>query len=246
MSNGGFIMKKMHTLIFAHRGASGLVPFENTIDAFQKAIEVGADGIELDIRKTSDNVIIVNHNPTIGEMTISDHTFEELQAMAKQIGFTIATLEETLIYCKGKIFLDIEFKEAGYEQQALDLILSHLSLKEFYIRSFNKDCLKALKAINPEVFTILLMCPKDKKFKSIKPVTYPKDQIKEVGANGVSPYQKAMLFGYIKRMHRLGYPVSAWTVNEEKDMEKWLRKGIDCIINNYPDKALALRYKYEK
>ena len=93
MSNGGFIMKKMHTLIFAHRGASGLVPFENTIDAFQKAIEVGADGIELDIRKTSDNVIIVNHNPTIGEMTISDHTFEELQAMAKQIGFTIATLE---------------------------------------------------------------------------------------------------------------------------------------------------------
>ena len=239
-------MKKMHTLIFAHRGASGLVPFENTIDAFQKAIEVGADGIELDIRKTADDVIIVNHNPTVGDMTISDHTFVELQAMAKQIGFTLATFEETLAFCKGKIFLDIEFKEAGYEAQALELIKKYLTLEEFYIRSFNKDCLKALKALDEKVFTILLMCPKNKKFKSIKPVAYPKDQLIEVGANGVSPYQKAMLFGYTRRMHKLGYPVSPWTVNEEKDMEKWLKKGVDCIITNYPDKALALREKYEK
>ena len=231
------------TLIFAHRGASGLVPFENTLDAFQKAIEVGADGIELDIRKTSDDVIIVNHNPTIKEAKICEHTYEELAKITDAEGYHLATLEETLKFCKGKIFLDIEFKEAGYERQALDLILKYLSYSEFYIRSFSKDCLKNLHEIDPKAYTILLMCPKNKSIKEIRRVAYPKKEIEETFVKAVSPYQKAMLCNYIKRMHKLNLPVSAWTVNEEKDMQKWLKKGIDCIITNYPDKALALRDK---
>ena len=63
------------TKIFAHRGASGLVPFENTIDAFSKAIELNCDGIELDVRQTKDKVMIINHNPDIGGLIINDHNF---------------------------------------------------------------------------------------------------------------------------------------------------------------------------
>lgn len=239
-------MKTNKTLIWAHRGASGLVPFENTIDAFQKAIDVKADGIELDIRKTQDGVIIVNHNRDVCGQIIAEHTYEELKETAKNAGWSLATFEETLAYCQGKIFLDIEFKEAGYEQEALDMILKYYKLDEFNIRSFVKEALINLHNINKDVHTILLMCPKGGKKRNALPVIFPKKQIKETYSHGVSPHFKAIMFGYTNRMHRHGWDVSPWTVNNEEDMKKMLKKHVDMIVTNYPDKALALRDEIQK
>lgn len=229
-------MKK--TLIYGHRGASGLVKYENTIEAFEKAIEVKADGIELDIRKTKDNIIIVNHNPDINGLIINEHTFDEIK---KNAGYEVATLEETLIKTQGKIFLDIEFKEEGYEAQAIDLILKYRSVEEFHTRSFLEPVLKNIKAHNKDVFTILLLGrSEDPWYRSFVDV-WPKKHLKKLNANGVSPNRLCTLFNYVKRLNKAGYPVSVWTVNTEEDMRKFIGFKADVIITNYPDKALKIR-----
>lgn len=238
-------MENTKTLIWAHRGASGLVPYENTIDAFQKAIEVKAEGIELDIRKTKDGIIVVNHNRDVHGMIIAEHTYQELKDHAKENGWDLSTFEEVLAFCQGKIFLDIEFKEAGYEKEALDLILKYYKINEFNIRSFVKEAIIEINKLNKDIHTILLMCPKDGKKRYALPVIFPKKQLIATKAHGVSPHYRAILFGYVKRMHRHGWDVSVWTVNDEKVMIKMLKKHVDIIITNYPDKALELRDKMQ-
>lgn len=237
---------KRKTLIYAHRGASGLVPHENTLEAFQKAIELGADGIELDIRKTLDGIIIINHNPDIAGMMIKDYSYADLEKKTQEIGYHLPTLKETVEFCNGKIYLDIEFKEDGYEQEALDIILGSLKLNEFATRSFNTNALVNIKKCNPDVFTILLQgCSGPKLIDRVGEV-FPYKNVKKVNANGVSPNKALVILGYLWRLRRKNVPVSIWTVNEEKDMIKFLKKGAPIIITNYPDKAMELRAKIQK
>lgn len=233
----------IETKIFAHRGASGLVPFENTIDAFNKAIELKCDGIETDIRKTKDDVIIINHNPDIGGLLIKDHTYEELCNKTKEIGYPLCTLEECMKCVKGKMFIDIEFKEPGYEKQALDIILKYLKLDEFYVRSFNPEAMVNVKKINPDVYTILLVGSEHCSFKQRFNEIFPGKFIKKFGVDGISPNEQELILGYIGRMRMKKVYLSAWTVNDPERMEKLMKKHIPCIITNYPDKALEIRNK---
>ena len=128
-------MKK--TQIIGHRGAKGLVAFENTIESFQKAIDVGCDGIEFDIRKTLDNKIIVHHDDHINNNLIKNHTYDDLLEISHKIGYHIPLLEEVLTKFKGKIYFDIEIKEYGYEEDVIKLIKNFLDYHEFCVRSFH-------------------------------------------------------------------------------------------------------------
>ena len=108
-------MQKRETLVVAHRGAKGLVQFENSIQSFDKAIEVGSEIIETDIRKTNDDIIVVNHDPSIKGLVIKDHTYDELNQVCEEIGFHLLTLDEMLSKYHDKITFDIELKEVGYD-----------------------------------------------------------------------------------------------------------------------------------
>ena len=229
-------MKK--TKIFAHRGASGLVKYENTIDAFNKAIEVNSDGIELDVRKTKDNVIVVNHNPDISGLIIKDHTYQELLTKTLSIGYKLATLEETLIFCQNKIFLDIEVKEPGFEQELITLVMKYLKYDQFYIRSFIESVIIKTKEIDKSIKTVLLISPKNSS--DIWCNIFPNKKIKRTSCDIISPHRKLVRLGFIKRMHRKNILVSIWTVNDEQDMKKFIKKKADFIITNYPDKAKNL------
>ena len=96
-------MKIKKQYIIAHRGASGLVEHENTIEAFEKAIEVGADYIEMDLRKTSDNKIIVVHNPDYNGKLIKDFSYQELCQETLENGFIMPLFENVLEKFKDKI-----------------------------------------------------------------------------------------------------------------------------------------------
>ena len=99
--------KAYKPLIEAHRGASGY-EVDNTIKAFDKAIELNSDTIELDIRKTKDNHIIVFHDPTFKGKLIIDYTYDELLSSSLESGFKVPLLTDVLIKYKSKILLDIE------------------------------------------------------------------------------------------------------------------------------------------
>ena len=144
-------------IVTAHRGAKGLVEHENTIEAFEKAIELKADSIECDVRKTSDGVIIINHNEDIEGLIIKDHTYAEICEATLKKGYKQPTLLEGLEFVKGKILIDIEIKEEGYVPEIINQILSVLTVEEFWIRSFFDSVLKEIKEINPNITTVLLI-----------------------------------------------------------------------------------------
>jgi len=134
-------------LITAHRGAQNPA-VENTLDAFLKAVELGPDQIEFDVRRSKDGVLAVIHNNNLAGVKIQESDFAQLKNLAESQGFHVPTLEETLRLLAGKNFLEIELKETGYEQQVLDTVLKFFRPKDFRIISFNQASLKTIRKIN--------------------------------------------------------------------------------------------------
>lgn len=228
--------------IIGHRGAKGLVPFENTIESFQKAIEVGCDGIEFDIRKTKDNMIVIHHDNHVDNHLISTLNYDDLLNLSLSIGYKIPLLEEVLLIFKGKIYFDIEFKEYGYEEYAINLILKHLSYQEFCIRSFNDRSVRTIKKLNKNIKSGLLLGVGKARFGFISRIfeLFPLFRIIYSKCDFLSPYYRLIILGFIKRMHILKKPVIAWTVNNEKVIKKLIRKKIDGIITDYPNIVLNI------
>ena len=244
MEKGSKKMGENKQWIIAHRGASGLVEHENTIEAFEKAIEVGSDSIECDIRKTKDGKIIVVHNPDYNNKLISEYTYEELCEETKKDGFIMPLYEDALECVKGRIFIDVELKEAGYEEEVVEVTLKHLTPTEFFFRSFIGPAIKRIKEINPDIKTVLLVGAEKPRFGFFSRLAeiYPYHSVKKYDADMVSPHYLLVRWGFTKRLHRHKVPVLVWTVNEEDIMDKLLNKEkVDAIITNYPDKALTLR-----
>jgi glycerophosphoryl diester phosphodiesterase len=124
-------------LIVAHRGASSEAP-ENTLEAFDRAIEVGADMIEFDVRRASDGSLVISHDPIRGPAR------------------DLPTLEETLRLTQGRIQLDVELKEPGCERDAIDVLLRYFRPGDFCITSFLATALRDTRAIHPGIRTGLI------------------------------------------------------------------------------------------
>jgi glycerophosphoryl diester phosphodiesterase len=125
------------TLIVAHRGASSEAP-ENTLEAFERAIAVGADMIEFDVRRADDGGLVISHDPV------------------RRTAAKLPSLEETLRATHGKIQLDVELKEPGCEHDAIDLLLQYFALDQFCITSFLAPALSATRAIHSGIRTGLI------------------------------------------------------------------------------------------
>lgn len=236
--------KDKKIIVEAHRGASGYEK-DNTFESFEKAVSLKADAIELDIRKTKDGKIVVFHDLIFKEKSINDYTYDELIIKSKEDGFIVPLLVDVLIKFKGRILLDIEIKEEGYEQEIIDLILSILTINEFYIRSFSESTIKKVKEINKDIYAILLIgaeFPKYGIFSRFGEI-FPKAKIKRSNCDAVSPHYRLLLFGFVKRMHKKNIKVYVWTVNNEETMKKVYAKKVDGIVTNYPDIAMKLLNK---
>ena len=132
-------------LIIAHRGASGLVKFENTLASFAKAIELGVSMVEFDIRKTQDNLFVAFHDQSIDGIKLSNLTYQQLLDISRQKGFNVPLVEDVLKLCRGKIKLDIELKEDGYELEIVNLIKKYLDYPDYVIKSFIDAAIIAVK-----------------------------------------------------------------------------------------------------
>lgn len=231
-----------HIIVTAHRGASGLVEHENTLESFSKAIELNVDSIECDVRKTLDGIIIVNHNADIEGLIISEHTYEEINEATMKNGYKQPTLIEALNLVKGKMLIDIEIKEDGYEQEIIDQALSVLNVDEFWIRSFSDNAIKRVKEINPNITTVLLLGREHVKFGILSRLNelFPYGRVKKTKCDFISPNYQLLILNYCKRMHKKNTKVLVWTVNDEELMKKIINKGCDGIITNYPNIALSL------
>lgn len=241
-------------LIFAHRGASALAP-ENTLAAFQKALDLGASAIELDVQLTRDGKLIVIHDGTVDRTTgssgkVSQMTLQALQELDAGTVFSedfrgekLPSLADVFDAFGKKLFINIELK--NYERptdalpfKAADLVREHGLQDWVMFSSFNPLSLIRTRRVLP---------------------TVPVGMLAEGGSAGgwargwigrrvspklIHPCLQDATQEFIAHQHDLGRRVNVWTVNSEQDMERLASYGVDGIFTDDPAKALRLMKPY--
>lgn len=238
---------------FAHRGFSGKYP-ENTMLAFKKAIEAGADGIELDVQLTKDGEIVIIHDETIDRTTdgkglVADYSYEELCSFDAsfiyhgQMGFNkIPTLREYLELVKDKnIITNIELKTGileylGIEEKVWNLIQEYKVEDKVIISSFNHYSILRMKNIAPNLKYGLL---------SETWLINAGKYTHELGIQCYHPIHYNLVPEVIDEIKKYGIEINTYTVNKEKDMRYLIEKGIDIIIGNFPDLAGKIIKEYK-
>lgn len=229
-------------IIIGHRGAAGLAP-ENTLPAFQVAIELGIDGIEFDVQRSKDGVPVVFHDEDLERLTTGtgklwDKTLDELQALTiktDQDGFDdvrIPALQEVFDFVRqaGQLLM-IELKEPwrfpGIEEQVIALVRRYDLVERTQIRSFYHDALHTVHRLAPEIAVSELWLDR-----------LPKDD--EVIYKTVNAHHVLYTAAEIERLHRRGVQVTAWTVDDLVEAQRLKDAGIDGLTTNYPDRLLTL------
>lgn len=238
------------TINYAHRGASGYYP-ENTMIAFEKAIEHGCTGIETDVHMTKDGYLVLMHDEKIDRTTdgmgyIKDYNLEELRQFDagkwKALDFSgerIPTVEELIELAKSKdiIIINFEIKTdviwyKDIEQKLIETIYKYNVSDKIIISSFNHYTIHKCKQIDKNIKTGLLY---------MEGLFEPHLYAKIVGAEAIHPYFPAIdSKEVIDRVRAAGVMVNPYTINEEEVMKRFLDYGIDGIITNYPDKLKKL------
>jgi len=236
------------TLIIAHRGASAYA-HENTLEAFRIAIEMNADMIETDVRKTSDGVMVLHHDDHIENKLIRELTFIEASGAALDRGYILPTLEETLQFVLGKIKLDLELKEEGYELEVAEVAAKYLVPEDFILTSFSESSVMTIKEHHPEITCGLLMNLSFRKRPrlSVESVLFPLRRKKRTGADFLLPHWDIVKLGFLNRVRGKTEPVFVWTVNDKRMIWDLLNDDmVSGVVTDRPDVAGFFKQMAEK
>lgn len=216
-------------LRIGHRGARAYEP-ENTLRSFRKAIELGVDAVELDVRRTKDNEIVVIHDAEIDRTTngkglVSELTLKEIKQLVTEKGEKIPTLEEALDYLDKKVKILIELKETDLENTVINLIQEKGLEKNVIIVSFLEEALRRVRDLNDEVETGLIYARHKNPIKAAL----------ELRANYLLPLYRFTHTANIQKAHENGIKVIVWTINKQEEVLEYVKKGVDGIASDKPD-----------
>lgn len=219
---------------YAHRGASEYMP-ENTLLSFYTGISMGANGIETDVRRTKDGVLVLFHDDTLMRVTgeegsIADYTFEELQKFTvKHEGFEdkIVTFEEFLQKFSWRdLTFAIELKEEGTEEEVAELIRRHNVVEKTVVTSFHFEYIQKIKEYAPELQVgWLFNTPTEERINTAL----------ELGFTEVCPKAVHITSELVEHLHDLGLRVRAWGVTGSHYMRNVYNAGADGMTVNFPD-----------
>lgn len=233
--------------IVAHRGASGYAP-ENTIAAFDKAVEMKADYIEIDVQRSKDGELVIIHDTTVDRTTdgtgeVKDLTFEQLRALdagsfkGEQFkGEKIPTFDEILDRYHGKTGILIELKapelypgiEESVAQELKERNLDHPQNEKIIIQSFNFESMEKMNELLPKVpIGVLTSSQADASEQALKEFSAYADYF--------NPSYGIVSEDLVEQVHSLGMKISSWTVNSQETADFLLSMDVDAIITNYPD-----------
>jgi len=213
----------------AHRGASAYEP-ENTLRSFERAIELKADMIELDVRQSIDGQLVVMHDETVDRTTDSTglvalKTLSELKDLNAGKGERIPTLNEVIQLGIGRAKFVLELKENGVEDKVIELIRKNDLLDEAFIVSFKANRLKMIKELEPKVKTGLILVT------SLDPIRLAKN----CGAEVIAPFRWFVTKALVDRARENGLHTFTWTVDETLKARGLKEKGVSGIVTNKPD-----------
>ncbi len=216
-------------LKIGHRGARAYEP-ENTLSSFRKAIELGANAVELDVRKTKDGKLVVIHNADVnkttnGEGAVNELTLEQIQKLVTDKDEHIPTLDDVLDSVGKKVKVLVELKEVGTEKQVLDMIQQKGLTDNVILVSFHEEVLKKIRELNQTITTGLIYV------RHKNPVQVALD----LKATYLLSLYSFTHSANIKKAHENGLKVIVWTINKKEEVEEYKKKGVDGIASDRPD-----------
>jgi glycerophosphoryl diester phosphodiesterase len=220
-------------LIYAHRGASAIQP-ENTLRAFQHALAIGVDGIELDVHATADGIPIVIHDRDVGRTTdVSGYVDEIPLARLKTFnagdGERVPTLAEVLAVVGGAAHLDVEIKGTGIERAVLE-VLAEYPIVRWAISSFAWETLRAVRQLDPAAELWPLAERVD-------------DELFTIAADLASPAVSLFTGAYTAQsagtLRDAGLRAVVWTVNDPREARRVEEIGAFALCTDDPQRISA-------
>ncbi len=224
-------------LVFGHRGAKGHIA-ENTLSSIQKAIELGVDGIEVDVFRCGSGELVVFHDRSVEKLTNGIGFIEQMSLNSiKKLNVLdqgkIPTLNEVLDLIDGQVILNIELKGSNTSFLTHQLLNSYFKSsnwkpEKIIISSFDWDELRAFYQLNKEI-KIAILTEDD-----------PVDAIpiaKELNAFSINPNHILLTKLNAAKIKSENISIYPWTVNEILDINKMKKIGVDGIITDYPEKV---------
>ncbi len=232
----------------AHRGASAYYP-ENTLKSFQGAISMGADMIEFDVQLTRDGEVVVFHDEKLARCTngkgrIADYPLAQLKKLdvgswfgKEYQGAKIPILEEVLSLCRDKVAVNIEIKtEAvsenirnGIEEKSLNIVETRGMREHVVFSSFDPRAITHLKEIDRTIAAAVLF---EKEYYGSK---LPSEIIELLGADAFNCFKNELSKKWLINLKANNIPVNIYTVNDRKNMHRFIELGVSGIFTNKPD-----------
>jgi glycerophosphoryl diester phosphodiesterase len=244
---------KFPVMIIAHRGFSGKAP-ENTMAAFKKAVDLGSDALEFDVRFSRDGQLVVFHDDVLerttnGKGRVADLTLRELRHLdagywfhSAFAGESIPTLKDVLELTRKRILLNIELKKGDHGQYSM-LDLADRTLQEVVragmeqqvlFSSFDLDAVQRILEKDPRIQVALI---------TRDPWNSPFDAMRGKHFQVLNSRKSALNENNLSAARQQGIRVNVWTLNTDDEMEKFISMGVDGIITDYPDRLIELLKK---
>jgi glycerophosphoryl diester phosphodiesterase len=233
-------------LVIAHRGASGHTP-ENTLAAFQRAVELGATFIETDLQVTRDGRFVAIHDSTVERTTngsgeVHDFTSDELSQVDAGLWFDrdfmgerVPTLEMILEFSKKNdvvFYLELKYPAVwGMDHALVAALQKAANTARTIVISFDPATLAPLRRLDPSIMMGLLV-------EDAAPDCIQKAL--DLGARQLCPKFQNITPELVEAAHRADLQVVTWTVNSAQDMRSMIAAGVDGIMTDFPDRLRAL------
>ncbi len=221
------------TLVFGHRGASA-VEAENTVEAFAAAARLGADGVELDVRRTADGAMAVHHDAALSDGRVI------VELTADQLPAEVSRLDVALRAC-GSMRVNIEIKNVPIDPdydpdqhvagRVVELVNAMGIADHIIVSSFGLPAIDAVRALDPSIATGWLTLPSYDQLRAL-------DTAIENGHLALHPYFSTVTAELVDAAHGAGVAINTWTVDDPDEMKRLADLDVDSIITN--DVALAV------
>lgn len=213
--------------IIGHRGARGIAP-ENTINALKVGLRL-ADGVELDVRVTKDEIPVLSHDTAVFDTAGKHWRIKDTDyAQLKKRKPSLTTLEEALSLKYGKSHLFVEIKALEPTAPIVKIIKKHLKQDQLdmAIGSFDFEVLKSIRAQLPEAKLFV-----NERWSSLR----AEQRARQLNTNLINIYQRVLWFGLINRLHRQGIILYTYTLDDPEKARSWAKFGLSGVFTDFPN-----------
>ena len=225
--------------IISHRGKIDLNSPENDLVGIQEAIDLGVDMVEFDVRRTNDDVLICHHDADINGSLISELSFKDVNLLKGRV----FELDEVIGLCKGKIGVNLEIKEEGFEDRIVKQLTNNFSYDNFYVTSFSSSIIRSIKALDSKITAGLLVGDAINYqvfYKILKEAIFM-TEFDNSKADFISPFYKIYEMGLIGKFESRGIPIQLWTVNDLNFLKDLINSGIQSVVTDVSRNFFQMR-----